>query len=506
MPYVLETEGIQKRFGGTVALTDGSIRVCSGQVHALVGENGAGKSTLIKIITGVYRSDGGRIIWNGHPVTVANPESAQDLGIAVLHQHRALVPYFTAEENLFVGRPYPKRRFAVVDWAAMRATAEKTLQQLGVHLDLATRVCELTPAQQTMVEVARALSTNARLVILDEPTASLSSTETKALFAMIQRLKRMGVSFVYVSHRLEEVFEIADTVTVMRNGATVASIDTSEIDKPGLIALMAGESAAAVIPSPPDCRLDDIAISVHNLSTVDREISDVSFSVRRGEILGIYGLIGSGRTAVLEAIYGLRRIAEGTVRIAGNEARITDPRTAIASGIALIPGDRMAQGLVLNMSLKHNVTLPLLRSVRLNPRLSIINRRAESEFSEKMARRLSIKAGNMDQEVSTLSGGNQQKVVLARWIAAEPRVFLCDEPTSGVDVGARREIYSLLYSLASRGASIVVVSSDLPELLAISHRVGVMASGRLVDMLDNRALSPRDVLALCYGEDGSIGD
>lgn len=505
MPYVLEAEGVQKRFGGTIALSDASIQIRPGQVHALVGENGAGKSTLIKVITGVCRSDGGRIKWNGRPVTIANPQAAQNLGIAVLHQHRTLVPYFTAEENLFVGRPYPKRRLAVVDRAAMRAAAEIAVQQLGVELSLAKRVYELTPAQQTMIEVARALSTNARLVILDEPTASLSSTETKALFAVVRRLKSAGVSFVYVTHRLEEVFEISDTVTVMRNGATVASVSTGQIDKPRLIALMAGEKAAAVIPAPPPCCSDDVAISVRDLSTADGEIAGVSFSVRRGEILGIYGLIGSGRTAVLEALYGLRQLAEGTVKIAGSEAKITGPKSAIASGIALIPEDRMAQGLVLNMSLKHNMTLPLLRRVRLHPELSIINHRSEGRFSEGLARRLSIKAANVNQRVATLSGGNQQKAVLARWIAAEPSVFLCDEPTAGVDVGARREIYSLLYSLAGRGAGIVVVSSDLPELLAISHKVGVMASGRLVDVLDNRALCPRDVLTLCYGEDDSNG-
>lgn len=504
MDYLLELRDITKCFPGVVALDKVSLGVRPGEVHALVGENGAGKSTLIKIVTGAYYKDSGTILWKQAPVSLANPRDAQDLGIAFIHQHRNLIPFFSGVENLYIGRSYPRGIFGAVDWNRMREEAERIRAELHADMDLSKPISQMTAAQQTMVEVMRALLTNANLIILDEPTASFSDAETRVLFTTIQRLRKAGVAFIYVSHRLEEIFDIADRITVLRNGRTVRTLEASRTHKAELIGLMAGEGAAREFPGPPPLGASQKVLSICGLSTMDGQIRDISLDLRRGEILGLFGLVGSGRTALLEAIYGVRRLAKGTLEIDGVQTRIRDPKQAVRSGVVLVPEDRLVQGLVMRMSVRQNMTLPMLERFRLFSLLPVTSSSREEYMAREMIDRLSIKTTGPQQVVSTLSGGNQQKVVLGKWIARGAKVFLCDEPTLGVDVNARREIYRLIYGLSSRGAGIVVSSSDLGELLTISHRLGVMVRGRLSGVLDNRGLTPERVLAICYGEGDSV--
>ncbi|MCX6090859.1 MAG: sugar ABC transporter ATP-binding protein, partial [Candidatus Atribacteria bacterium] len=486
---LLEFRNITKKYPGVIALQEINFTIQNGEVHALVGENGAGKSTLIQIITGAQQADSGIILWKGKPVVFPHPRASRNAGIAFLHQHRNLVPFFTGFENLFLGRPYPRRKTGIVDWKAIKKEAQQVAIRFNIFVNLSVPVNELTPGEQTMVEILRTLVEKTEFIVLDEPTASLSETETTVLLEVIRNLQKTGVTFLYVSHRLDEIFEIADVVTILRNGQVVATLDVPFTTKTEVIRLMAGETATVSFPSPPPCDRSQPVLSIQSLTTRTGRVKNVSFEVAQGEILGFFGLVGAGQGELLEALYGVHHLSTGDIRVEGTLMSIHHPPSALRTGLVLIPGERLTQGLILPQSVRENITLPILQTFRRFSHLPLPSRRKEKKLTNTMIKNLSIRTTGGEQTVSTLSGGNQQKVVLAKWIARGAKIFLCNEPTLGVDVGSRREIYRLLYELATQGAGIVVASSDIQEILTISHRIGIMVRGELVSLLPNENLT-----------------
>ena len=499
---LLVANGVTRHFPGIVALAGVDFDVAPGEVHALVGENGAGKSTLIKVLTGVYPPDGGSLWWQGRRVVLSDPQAAYRLGIAVIHQERQLVPDFTALENLYLGRRYPRRLGGLaVDWPAMRRRASAVMATLGVEVPLDVPVARLPPAARTVVELLRANLWECRLLFLDEPTAALTDREARALFGLIRRLQAQGTAFAYVSHRLEEIFELADRITVLRNGQRVATLPAVAADKEQLISLMAGQAVAApaagdATPTP----TGEPLLTVREVATADGRVRAASLTLHAGEVLGLFGLAGAGRSELLAALYGENPRIAGTVALAGRTVRLDGARAALAAGIVLIPEDRRGQALVTGMSIRENMTLSAPECYRWGP--GIIRRTRETGAVRGMIADLGIKATGPDQGVATLSGGNQQKVVLARCLLRRPHIFLCDEPTQGVDVKTRREIHQRLRSLAAAGAGVLFVSSDLTEMLEVCHRVLVMREGRTTRTLERQAAQPEAILQICYGGDG----
>ncbi len=502
MVELLKLHKITKLFPGVVALDRVTLKVKAGEVHALVGENGAGKSTLVKIVSGAYPPDEGFLLWKGEKIIFSHPSQAQRQGIFTVHQQRQLVPLFSGYENLFVGRAYPQRK-GVISWREVKRIAKELREKLGIEIDLSLPASMLTPAERTMVEIMRALLVRAELIILDEPTASLSEDETHKLFEIIKQLRERGTTFLYVSHRLEEVFALCDRITVLRNGRLIKTLETSRTSKSELINLMAGKEAVDGFSVPPPPAFErEALLSVRQLSTLDGKVKEVNLDLFRGEILGLFGLVGAGRTELLEALYGVRRLAKGEIYLLGKKVVVRNPYEAMHAGFALVPEDRLRGGIVPSLSVRENMTLPIIERFRFMSWLPIPEKKRERNFVNQMIHRLKIKAASPEQSVTSLSGGNQQKVVLAKWIAREARVFLCDEPTQGVDVGVRREIYELLYGLTREGVGILFVSSDLEEVLAVSHRIGVMVRGRLVKILPRKEASFQSILSLCYGVEG----
>lgn len=501
---LLELKDISKRFPGVQALDRVSLNLEPGEIHGLVGENGAGKSTLIKILTGIYPPDGGQILWRGKPVTLSSPRDARRLGISVIHQHRTLVPFFTGYENLYLGKTYPRRRAGMVSWLSMKQEARRLQGTLGLQVDLEVPVARLSPAQQTMVEVLRAFQDQAHLIILDEPTAALTDQETESLFAAIEGLRAQGTAFLYVSHRLEEIFRLTHRVTVLRNGRWAGTWPTSGLTRERLIGAMAGERAAQSLERPP-VAAGSTVLRARGVSSRCGRVRDVTLDIRAGEVLGLFGLVGAGRSELLQVLYGVRPLSQGRLEMDGRPLNLTSARDGLRNGIRLIPEDRHRQGLVLGMNVRENMTLALLDRFRAlggarNSLPGIISQARERDYASEMVRRLQIRTPSLEQRVDRLSGGNQQKVIFGRALLGDVRVLLCDEPTLGVDVGARREIYQLLFQLASQGRAVVFASSDLQEVLSVSHRIGVMREGRLVAVIPAEEASPRRVLEICYGK------
>lgn len=486
-----EVRSISKRFGATQALDDVSMTVAPAELHALVGENGAGKSTLVKILAGVYHPDAGEILLDGEPVEVRSPSHARQLGIGVVHQEPRLFPDLTVAENVFIADP-PRTRFGI-DWSAMATGADRIFDDLDVDLDPGTLVRGLSMADQQLIEIAKALSTDARLLILDEPTASLSLHETDRLFQIVRRLRERGAAVLFVSHRLEEVFALCDRATVFRDGRHVATVDTAGLDPGELIRYMVGREV--VLFPKAASSTGDVLLEVEHLSRKG-EFGDVSFAIRTGEVLGFAGLVGAGRTEVARVLFGVDRADSGTVRIGGESVSFSNPGEALDAGVAYLPEDRHQNGLVLDFPIDANVSLPIL--ARLFPRL-VIHRSAERKLARVHADELKIRMSNVDQLVEALSGGNQQKVVLAKWLASEPRVLILDEPTRGIDIGAKAEVHRIISRLAESGLAIMLISSDLPEVLAMSDRIVVMHEGRLVAELP-RGASEEDVMFAATGQ------
>lgn len=491
---VLEIRDISRRFGNTHALDGVSLRLYPGEVHALLGENGAGKSTLIKIVTGVYQPDSGQILLDGRPVHIGSTLAAQRLGIAAIYQEPLMYPDLNVAENIFIAHA---GRGPFVDWGRMYREAEALLAQLDVRLDVRLPARGLSVAAQQTVEIAKALALQVRVLIMDEPTAALSAHEVEQLFAIVRRLRDQGVAILFISHRMEEVFAIADRITVFRDGRLISSAPRAEVTPEQAIRDMAGRSVEQLFPRRHTVR-DQVLVEVRDLSR-QGAFQGISFDVRAGEVLGFAGLVGARRTDVGLALFGIAPADSGTVRIDGQLVRITNPRQAMRHGIAYVSEDRRGLGLSLPMSIAANITLPTLRRY-LNP-LGLLRQADEIATAEAYRQRLAIRAPSVAIEVGKLSGGNQQKVMLSKWLNTRPRLLILDEPTRGIDVGAKAEVHQMIDDLAAEGVAIILISSDLPEVLAMSDRVLVMREGRQMAIFSRQEATQEQVLAAAMGQE-----
>jgi rhamnose transport system ATP-binding protein len=471
---LVELRGITKSYGGVQALEDVDLAIRAGTVHALVGENGAGKSTLVKILTGVVQADEGEVRIDGQPVRVGDPQAAHRLGIVAMYQEPTVFQDLTVAENVFAGR-HPRTALRAVDWRAMRSQTKQILQEFGVDIGPDTPVRGLGVADRQLLEIAKALSSSARLLIMDEPTAALSPHEVENLFTTVRRLRERGVAIVFISHRLEETGAIADVVTVLRDGRHVATRPTAELPQAEIVRLMVGRSLDALFPKE-EAEIGDVVFEAKGLRRRG-VFSGVSFQLRRGEIVGLAGFVGSGRTEVARALFGIDRLDGGELLIDGRPFRPRSPRAALRSGLAYLPEDRLQQGLIQPMAISTNVSMAILP--RLTP-AGVLRPRRERRLANRFIDQLRIKATSATQVVRSLSGGNQQKVVLAKWLAAEPRILVLDEPTHGVDVGTKADVHRTISHLAAEGLTILLISSELAEILGMSDRVLVMREGRLV--------------------------
>jgi ribose transport system ATP-binding protein len=494
---LLKLSGISKSFPGVRALHNVHMEVRRGEVHALVGENGAGKSTLMKILSGAYARDAGEIYWEGQPITIHQPREAQDLGIGIIYQEFNLVPQLSIAENVWISRePFRNRTLQLIDWPEMHRRTQVLLDELNLPLDPRRTVAGLGVAQQQMVEIAKALSLDARLLIMDEPTSALTGTEIHQLFMLIRRLKERGVSVVFISHHLDEVFQICDRATVLRDGEYIATVDLARATRDDIIRLMVGRTLDQQYPKL-EARRGAEALRVEGLNR-DGVLHDISFTAYTGEILGIAGLVGAGRTELIRAVFGADAIQSGRVYVFGKETALYSPQAAIRAGLGLLPEDRKQQGLVLMLSVLHNMSMASLD--RLTSRL-LLRLGDERKQAAGFVERLRIMTPGVDQQVQYLSGGNQQKVVLAKWLASRSKILIFDEPTRGIDVGAKVEVYNLMNSLVQNGVAVVMVSSEMPELLGMSDRILVMHKGRIAAELSRHEATQEKVLAAAMGAD-----
>jgi len=488
---LLRMEGIYKSFPGVQALSDCKFELCSGEVHALVGENGAGKSTMMKILGGIYNKDSGHIYLDGKEVNITSPHMAQELGISIIHQELNLMPHLTVAQNIFIGRePRSKFPFALDDKLANQQT-ERILNMLNLQLSPTMKVADLTVAKQQMVEIAKALSFNAKILVMDEPTAALTETEIEELFHIIKQLREKGVGVVHISHRLEELKQISDRVTVMRDGKYIDTLQTNEATIDKIISLMVGRVIFETAPELPEVPSKEVVLEVRNLNR-GKVLRDINFSLMKGEILGFAGLMGAGRTEVARAIFGADEYDSGEIYIKGKRVHIKSPGDAVTCGVGYLSEDRKRYGLALGMDVKENIVLSAMKKF-LN-RFGWMDFKKASARGQEMIKALNIKTPSLEQKVKFLSGGNQQKVVIGKWLTANTDILIFDEPTRGIDVGAKSEIYKLLNDLARQGKAIIMISSELPEILRMSHRVVVMCEGRVTGILNAGEASQENIM------------
>jgi ribose transport system ATP-binding protein len=471
----LRMQGISKSFPGVQALKSVDFSVVRGEIHALVGENGAGKSTLMKILTGALLGDEGQISLGHQVVQINSPGDAQQLGISMIHQELSLIPYLTVGQNIFLGREPRARLGAFIDWPELYSQAQVLLDQLNVNVDSQASVQDLSIAQRQMVEVAKALSFNADLIAMDEPTSSLTDRETEVLFQVMRSFKERGISIIFISHRLEEVFAIADRITVLRDGETIGTADVSELDVDQVVRMMVGRELGELYPKD-DIERKGVVLEASGLAD-GRELRPVDVALQSGEILGIAGLAGAGRTALAETLFGVRAAVKGQIKIGGKRTRIQHPGQAIRLGMGFVPEDRKLQGLFLNMAVRENVVISALPVVS---RFSFVNFSQADKLAREFVEKLKIRTPSLKQLIRNLSGGNQQKVIIARWLTLKPKILILDEPTRGIDVATKAEIHALMNQLAKEGVAVMMVSSDLPEVLGVSDRILVMRSGKIV--------------------------
>ena len=492
--FVLEMRNITKRFPGVLALNDVQFNLRPGEVHCLVGENGAGKSTLMKILAGAQPMDSGEIMLSEAPVTIYSPHHAQQLGISMIYQEFNLSPYLSVAENIFLGREPRLGRTPFINWKKMYADAREVLSRIRVDLDVRKPVNECSVAQQQMVEIGKAISFNSKIIVMDEPSATLTDHELRALFDLIRTLRRQGLGLVYISHRLEEIFEIGDRVTVMRDGECVGTNAVCDVTRDSIIRQMVGRELKDEFPKEMFERGAE-RLRVEGL-TRHGAFTNVSFALHSGEIVGLTGLVGAGRTEVARAIFGADRIDGGQIFLDGKPVTVRSPQDAIRQGIGLLTEDRKSQGLVLGMTVRENTTLANLRSL---VKLLFVNRRQERAVTERYVKELQIKTPSVEQIVQNLSGGNQQKVVLAKWLFTQSKFLVFDEPTRGIDVGAKVEIYKLMNELVRKGVSILMISSELPEVLGMCDRILVMHEGRLAGELSRKDATQERIMQLATG-------
>jgi rhamnose transport system ATP-binding protein len=485
---VLELRDVSKSFGPVVALRSGSISVDAGSIHALVGENGAGKSTLVKVVAGVHRRDSGVFELGGDSVDFSSTAASKDAGVAVIYQEPTLFPDLSVTENIFMGRQ-PLAAGRRIDRQAMYAETEQLFSRLGVRIDPRRPAEGLSIADQQIIEIAKAISLDARLLIMDEPTAALSGVEVERLFAVARSLRDEGRALVFISHRFDEVFALCDMVTVMRDGDYIDTLRVSDTDVPELVSLMVGREVSELFPKTP-ATIGEPVLQVRGLSRVG-VFHDVDLDVRAGEIVGLAGLVGAGRSEVARAVFGVDSYDSGTVTMAGTKVRGHDPRTSIRAGMAFIPEDRRKQGLVIDASVTRNVAGVIRRGIA---RLGFVTTGMENRAAAPWAARLEVKTSALDMNAATMSGGNQQKVVIAKWLATDPKVLIIDEPTRGIDVGTKAEVHRLLSELAGQGLGILMISSELPEVLGMADRVLVLCEGRVTAELDRADATPEAVM------------
>jgi rhamnose transport system ATP-binding protein len=491
---LLAVTGIAKSFAGVQALRGVSFDLRPGEVHALVGENGAGKSTLIKVITGAHRPDSGTIEIDGHPIVHNSPQRSRSLGIAAIYQQPALFPDLSVAENMALGFE-TGGLWRLIDWRARRARAQELLDRIGADIDPDAPVSELTMPEQQMVEIAKSLGGRAKVLIMDEPTASLPEHEVENLFRVVRELKAQGVGIVYISHRLDELYALADRVTVLRDGQTIGTRPMKEVERPELIRLMVGREISAIFPKR-DVKQGDVVLETRALDCSDSGVRGVSLSIRAGEILGLAGLVGAGRTELARVLFGLTPATGGGIHLNGRPVVVRTPSEAVDLGIAYVPEDRRRHGVILDLPIAANATLAILRRISKGGFLDFAR---ERELATSYVEKLGVKTPSIDTPAGNLSGGNQQKVALSRWLATEPKVLILDEPTQGIDVGAKSEIHKLMVDLAEHGLAILMISSELPEVLGMSDRIGVMRGGALVGLLNRAEATQERVMALALG-------
>ena len=492
--FVLEMRNVTKRFPGVLALNNVQFSLRPGEVHCLVGENGAGKSTLMKILAGAQPMDSGEIILSDEPVTIHSPHHAQQLGISMIYQEFNLSPYLSVAENIFLGREPRLGGTPFINWKKMYADAREILGRIRVDLDVRKPVNECSVAQQQMVEIGKAISFNSKIIVMDEPSATLTEHELRALFDLIRTLRRQGIGLIYISHRLEEIFEIGDRVTVMRDGEYVGTNAVCDVTRDDIIRMMVGRELKDEFPKETFERGAE-RLRVGGL-TRHGAFSNVSFATHCGEIVALTGLVGAGRTEVARAIFGADRIDGGQIHLDGKPVTVRSPQDAIRQGIGLLTEDRKGQGLVLGMTVRENTTLANLRSL---VKFLFVNRREERSVTERYVRELQIKTPSIEQVVQNLSGGNQQKVVLAKWLFTQSKFLIFDEPTRGIDVGAKVEIYKLMNELVRKGVSILMISSELPEVLGMCDRILVMHEGRLAGELSRKDATQERIMQIATG-------
>lgn len=489
----IKMSGINKAFGGNPVLQNAGFELNDGEIHALMGENGAGKSTLMKILTGVYTKDAGEIFVDGNEVCYKNPQEAEKAGIVFIHQELNVLFDMTVEENMYLGKEIVNK-FGVCDKAAMRAEVKKILDVLGVDIEPSEKMDMLSIGQQQMIEIAKALMVDAKVIIMDEPTAALTQKETEVLFKVVRSLKEKGVSIVYISHRMEEIFELCDRITILRDGQYIGTRLISETDMTEVVKMMIGREIGERYPER-DVKIGDVVFNVEDLNCPG-VFSNISFNVRAGEVLGVAGLMGAGRTEIMQSIFGNMPNVTGRVFIEGKEIHNKSPEQAMKNGIGFITEDRKTEGLMLEESIKRNISLTNLNRISKH---GILNRKDENEMVKKGIEELHIRCTGPDHSCNELSGGNQQKVVFSKWIFTNPKVLILDEPTRGVDIGAKKEIYSIINDLAAQGVAIIMVSSELPEILGMSDRVMVINEGKIGGFIDRDEANQENVMILATG-------
>ncbi len=491
---VIEMKGISKAFSGNRVLDQVDFQLLRGEIHALMGENGAGKSTLIKILTGIYERDAGKVFIKGKEVHFKNPKEAEQMGIAVIHQELNIIPYLTVYENMFLGKELTVGRFGITRDKEMKKKTKEYLDRLGIEIDPNMEAGNLSVGQQQMIEIARAVAANTEVLIMDEPTAALTDREIEALFKVIDSLKKQGVGIVYISHRMEEIFQICDRISVLRDGQFIDSKEVAKTNFDEIVKLMVGRQLGERFPER-NTKIGQERFKVENL-TSKGSFENISFSIHQGEIVGVAGLMGAGRSEIMQAIFGYRALDGGKMFIDGKEVTIKSPYEAIKAGIAFVTEDRKSQGLILDLSVRENLSITTLDKIS---NKSVVSSKTEISLVDEMIEKLHVKTSGREISVKSLSGGNQQKIVIGKWLGIHPKILILDEPTRGVDVGAKKEIYQLMNDLTKQGVSIIMVSSELPEILGMSDRVLVIHEGKLANVLNKSEATQENIMQSATG-------